>query len=77
MTLASILIATAAIYIFTEAKIIHDTPRFTVRDFLDKVPSKAKKEYADIRMNDNITLREMKEKTLEWGEKYGVKACLS
>ncbi|KIH66462.1 hypothetical protein ANCDUO_03210 [Ancylostoma duodenale] len=68
-----IVIAVAALYASTEAKIYYQIPYYTSRPFLYKVPLKAAHEFHKLITAKNIPHIETREKVLEWGEKYGIK----
>ncbi|KIH45168.1 hypothetical protein ANCDUO_24795, partial [Ancylostoma duodenale] len=71
-----VVIALAAVCAPTDAKIVHKIPSVSVRSFFSKVLLQATNEYRTLTSRRDLTLKEMREKALELGEKYGLKASL-
>ncbi|KAL6728212.1 hypothetical protein Aduo_010007 [Ancylostoma duodenale] len=68
-----VVIALAAVCAPTDAKIVHKIPSVSVRSFFSKVLLQATNEYRTLTSRRDLTLKEMREKALELGEKYGLK----
>ncbi|KAL6726647.1 hypothetical protein Aduo_008597 [Ancylostoma duodenale] len=70
---ASIAILVVALFLPSQSKLIHTIAKAIPRPFLDKVSAEAKAEFWDVVKDTSLTVKQVREKQLEWAEKYKVK----
>ncbi|EPB66026.1 hypothetical protein ANCCEY_14887 [Ancylostoma ceylanicum] len=70
---ASIAILVVALFLPSQSERIHTIAKAIPRPFLDKVSEDAKTEFWNVAKDKNLTVKQVREKQVEWAKKYGVK----
>lgn len=74
LRIATIAILVATLFLPSESRRTYIIARNVRRPFLDGLSDDAKKAFWDVEKDDKLTLRQVREKRLEWAKKYGIQA---